>query len=188
MELLTDSGPAIIGILSVGMVVALLLERPMGGEGQNNWWCSAYRSADGCSGGLPWERDNLRTACNQHDFCYYGPIKNSFSDTCRHCSNLFKDEAHRISNWFYHGIAIILHSGMAMDPVWNNGAVMGPGYGDSFQNRQIASDWECNMGKSKPAGYNLARCRGSGSCSAGTSCYNCCTGDSGFQCNRPWWE
>jgi hypothetical protein len=35
---------------------------------------------------------------------------------------------------------------------WNNGAAMGPGYGDAFQTQQIKSNLECNMGKSKPAG------------------------------------
>ncbi len=27
-----------------------------------------------------------------------------------------------------------------------------------------------------------------GGCAAGTSCYNCCDGDSVSQCNKPWWE
>ena len=163
---------------------ALLLERLIGRreEGHNNWCCSAYRTADGCSGGLSHERDNLRWRAINMIIAMMAPSKSSFSDTYRHCLNLFKDEAQRTSHWFYHDIANFWHFGMAMDPFWNNGAVMGPGYGDA------AFDWECNMGKSKPAGYNLAPCRGSGSCLAGTSCYNRCTGDNGGQCNQPWWE
>lgn len=158
----------------------------------NTWGCDAYKVADGCSGpGTNDEKAALGFACNQHDYCYYGPIKNDYWDTYRHCSNLFYNEV-LTRHWGlldtkrWTGQA--WKDFMFMDSVAKGGAVLGPGFGDSFQNQQLKSDWECYLGKSKPQGYKLAPCQGGGGCAAGTSCFNCCDGDSGSQCNKPWWE
>ena len=78
---------------------------------------------------------------------------------------------------------------MTLDPQWQTGApVFLPGFGDGFQNQQLASDAECYLGKSKPQGYQRAPCQSEGVCLPGTSCYNCCAGDSGWACKKPWWE
>ncbi len=158
----------------------------------STWGCSVYnRIADGCSGGTNAEKDALGFACNQHDYCYYGPIKNDFWDTYRHCSNLFYNE---VLTRHWGAFDTMRWTGeswknfMFMDSVAKNGPVRGPGFGDAFQNQQLKSDWECYLGKSKPQGYNLAPCQSGGGCAAGTSCYNCCDGDNGSQCNKPWWE
>ncbi|KAL3770047.1 hypothetical protein ACHAWU_005874 [Discostella pseudostelligera] len=160
-------------------------------DDSNDWSCNAYKVSDGCSEGDQAARDALRYACDQHDYCYYGPIKNDFWDTYRHCTNLFYAEV-RTKHW---GLTDNIHTsgwfwkeGMVADPVWNGNPVLGPGFGNSFQDRQLASDWECFLGKSKPQGYDLAPCKAGGGCLAGTSCYDCCDGDSGNQCNKPWWE
>jgi hypothetical protein len=157
----------------------------------SKWGCSAYRVADGCSGGTNAEKDALGFACNQHDYCYYGPIKNDFRDTYNHCTNLLWNEA-LTKHWGafdpMRWAVSFWCSGMNMDPVGTGGTVRGPGFGNSFQNQQLKSDWECYLGKSKPQGYNTAPCQSGGGCSAGTSCYNCCDGDNGSQCNKAWWE
>jgi hypothetical protein len=169
----------------------LVTGAPHWDNNQAGWGCSAYRTADGCSGGFPHERDALKFACDQHDYCYYGPIKNDFWDTYRHCTNLFYDTV-KTRHWgFFDPMRFVGETWknfMTFDPVWNGNPVSGPGFGDAFQNRQIASDAECYLGKSKPQGYQRTPCWGGGGCAAGTTCYNCCDGDSGWACNKPWWE
>lgn len=169
----------------------LVTGAPHWDNNQANWGCSAYRTSDGCSGGFPHEKDALKFACDQHDYCYYGPIKNDFWDTYRHCSNLFYAEV-LTKHWglfdTMRWVGETWKNAMTFDPVWNGNPVMGPGFGDGFQNRQLASDAECYLGKSKPQGYQRAPCQSGGGCLAGTSCYNCCDGDSGWACNKPWWE
>lgn len=160
-------------------------------DDSNTWGCDALKVADGCSRGTNDEKAALGFACNQHDYCYYGPIKNDFWDTYRHCSNLFYNEV-LTRHWGFwdtkRWTGQAWKDFMFMDAVAKGGSVGGPGFGDSFQNQQLKSDWECFLGKSKPQGYNLAPCQAGGGCAAGTSCYNCCDGDSGSQCNKPWWE
>jgi len=159
------------------------------------WSCNAYKSSNGCSFGSDWFKNNLKFACDQNDYCYYGPIKNDFWDTYRHCTNLFMEEVHRkgfnggdiriTSAWYYKTL-------MTTDTLWNGGPVRSQGFGDDFQNRQLASDAECYLGKSKPQGYQRAPCQSGGSCGRGcigcSSCWNCCDGFSDFVCNKPWWE
>ena len=63
------------------------------------WDCHPLKSTwgDGCSvpdwlDVFPNAKEGLRLACDQHDYCYYGPIKNGFWDTYRHCTKLFFSE------------------------------------------------------------------------------------------------
>ena len=51
---------------------------------------------------------------------------------------------------------------MTFDPVWHGNPVCGPGFGNGFQNRQLASNAECYLGKSKPQGYQRAPCQSGG--------------------------
>ena len=60
------------------------------------WDCHPLKSTwgDGCSvpdwlDVFPNAKEGLRLACDQHDYCYYGPIKNGFWDTYRQCTKLF---------------------------------------------------------------------------------------------------
>jgi hypothetical protein len=173
----------------------LVTGAPHWNDGQP-WDCHPLKPTwgDGCSVNIfPNSQEQLRSACDQHDFCYYGPIKNDFWDTYRHCSDLFYAEvltkhwdfwdSHRAAGWVY-------YSAMTADPLYKfpGSSVIGPGLGDAFQNEQLKSDFECHLGKSKPQGYQWAPCKSGGGCVAGTSCYNCCAGDDGFTCKKPWWE
>lgn len=156
----------------------------------NTWSCNVYKQSDGCSGGVQHERDALAFACDQHDYCYYGPIKKDFAETYRHCSNLFYDEV-RTRHWgdldYYRIVGETWKNAMTWDPLWNGGRIQGPGFGDGFQNRQMDSDWACFLGKSTPRGYTLP-CQDGGGCRAGTTCYDCCDGDTGWACNEAWWK
>jgi hypothetical protein len=101
-------------------------------------------------------------------------------------------DSHWWAGWTY-------FAAMEADPLFKfpGSSVIGPGLGDAFQNEQLKSDAECYLSKSKPQGYQRAPCQSGGGCYAGTSCYNCCAGDSGFtqtsgllryDCNISWWE
>ena len=163
------------------------------------WDCHPLKSTwgDGCSvpdwlDVFPNAKEGLRLACDQHDYCYYGPIKNGFWDTYRHCTKLFFSEIltkHWDPNDPMYKAGNTWKDVMTLDPLWQTGApVFLPGFGDGFQNQQLASDAECYLGKSKPQGYQRAPCQSEGVCLPGTSCYNCCAGDSGWACKKPWWE
>ena len=170
----------------------LVTGAPHWDDDRANWVCSAYRRSDGCSGGLPHEQEALKFACDQHDYCYYGPIKNDFWDTYKHCTNLFYAEV-LTKHWglfdWYRITGESWRNFMTWDPIWQTGnPVNTVGFGNAFQDQQLASDQECSLGKSKPQGYQWAPCKSGGGCVAGTSCYNCCAGDDGFTCMKPWWE
>ena len=138
--------------------------------------CNTWETSDGCSGGLDWEKNALKQACDQHDYCYHGPIVTSFRESYHWCSNLFIEEA-RALNSGATGSAEIWYGGMRADWLWNHDEVGGPGFGDAYQTEQIKTEKRCLLGRSEPSGYGSTPCWGSNTrCAAGTSCYNCCGG------------
>lgn len=144
--------------------------------------CNTWTTSDGCSGGVEWERVENKQACDQHDYCYHGPVVDSFQETYSRCSNLFISEA-RASSSNAKAAAEIWYAGMRADLVFTFGQVGGPGFGDGFQNQQIITERRCLLGRSTPEGYTTP-CWGSGTfCLEGTSCYNCCDGSSWSFCN-----
>jgi hypothetical protein len=142
--------------------------------------CNTYDTTDGCSAGLPHEKEQMKEACDQHDYCYHGPIKGSFHETYRHCTDLFWNVGVGINK----ALADAWVTFMKMDPVYNGGDVSGPGFGDAFQSEQMKTEKRCLLGRSVPSGYGGTPCWGGGTfCLVLTTCYNCCNGDQWSKCN-----
>lgn len=85
--------------------------------------CNTKTTSGGCSGGFDWERRALKKSCDQHDYCYHGPIVTSFQETYHWCSNLFIHEARALGTYAIYA-AEVSCAAMTFDPLWDSGAVV----------------------------------------------------------------
>jgi len=146
--------------------------------------CNTWATSDGCSvRDAQWKKDANSQACNQHDYCYHGPIVNSFQETFSLCNDLFIQQARATTPPEGQEAAERWYTTMIADSLMTSGIVMRTGFGDTFQNEQIKTEQQCLLGRSLPQGYTTTPCWVSGaSCIAGTSCNNCCGGSSRNVC------
>jgi hypothetical protein len=115
--------------------------------------CNTQAMADGCSGGNNADKAALKPPCDQHDFCYHGPIRGSFKDTYIGCSDLFINEANahcdRYGLWWSKFVAQNWYNLMKMDTLATFGTVGASwSFGGNFQSRQEATEKDCLLGRS----------------------------------------
>lgn len=136
--------------------------------------CNTWRTTDGCSAGLEPCRSALKQACDQHDYCYNGPVSEGFQQGYRACNYLFINRAKEVGVCV--GDAQAWFNGMMLDSLNTLGSISGGGLGDAYQNQQLDTEKRCYLGRSVPYNGYTTPCWGTNTRCFATACVNCCNG------------